>query len=292
MSASPWNLEPVAGAPLGAVMTGIDLTAPPAGLLDALPSLLAKHGVMVFRDQNLPPEALLDLAGAFGPVEESVLDQFSKPGYPKIYTLSNIIENGRPIGSATDGFGWHTDQGYFERPTAYTFLYGIETPAEGADTVFSTTRRAYDSLPQERQAALRHIMTRHSYMKMMTDRAKKPEFAGKVPMPTEEQRARVPEVVHPLVRRHPVDGGQGLYLGGQTLVEMIGLAPAESDALTKELFILCTAERFQYRHVWRPRDLVVWDNRHTMHRATPYDKERFRRLVWRVSVQGERPVAA
>ena len=291
MSAQIWKVEPSA-ASLGATVHGVDMQNPPADFSDALPSLLAQHGVLAFRSQALSPETVIDVASRLGELEGGVMDQFSKPGYPKIYVLSNIVENGRAIGSATDGYGWHTDQGYLEYPTAYTLLYGIETPPEGADTLFTDTRGAWNSLSPERQAELLALKTRHSFESMISDRAKQPEFVGKVPALTEKQRNRVPEVVHPLVRRHPVDQSLGLYLGGQTLVEMIGLSEAQSRQLTEELFELCTAERFQFRHVWQTNDLVIWDNRLTLHCATPFDRERYRRLMWRVSVKGERPLAS
>ncbi len=292
MPSVSWTVQPIHGAALGAMVTDVDLNHVPASLVPELPRLLAEHGVLVFRGQQLSADAVMAVAGLLGSVEESVMDQFAKPGYPRIYTLSNIVENGRPIGASTDGYGWHSDQGYFEHPTAYTLLYGVETPEQGADTVFADTRCAWESLPPAQRQRLRDVRTRHSYEQMLSDRRQKPEFAGKVPSLTEQQRQRVPEVVHPLVRRHPLTGALGLYLGGQTLIEMIGMDLEEGRALTKALFALCTSERFQYRHAWQPGDLVVWDNRHTMHRATPYDKERYRRLLWRLSVRGERPLGA
>nr|MBP7566525.1 TauD/TfdA family dioxygenase [Burkholderiaceae bacterium] len=154
MPTPSWTLETAPGASFGARVTGLDLNQSQPDFFERFPALLAHHGVLVFPGQSLSPEAVQAVAERLGSVEESVMDQFAKPGHPKIYTLSNIVENGRPIGSATDGYGWHTDQGYFAHPTAYTLLYGIETPAEGADTLFSDTRRAWDSLPPERQERL------------------------------------------------------------------------------------------------------------------------------------------
>ncbi|MBX6318842.1 TauD/TfdA family dioxygenase [Pigmentiphaga sp.] len=293
METATWHFEPIAGAPLGAVAHGVDLPDVDDAFFEELPRQLARHGVIVFRDQHLTPEALQEVATRLGPLEPLVLDQFCMPGHPFIYILSNIVENGRPIGSSTDGYGWHTDQAYYAQPTAYTLLYGVEVPPEGADTQFANTRLAYETLPPERQSALRKLWTEHSYMKMIMDRAKNPAFAGKVPLPTPEQQAKVPDVVQPLVRRHPVDASLSLYPGGQTVKRVVGIEDAAAGvALVQELLDWCTNERFQYRHVWSAHDLVIWDNRCTVHRATPYDKERYRRLMWRVSVKGERPLSS
>jgi len=285
-----WHYEPVAGAPLGAVAQGVDLASADEAFYADLPRQLARHGVIIFRDQQLSPAAIQAAAARLGPLEPSVLDQFCMPGNPFIYILSNIVENGRPIGSSTDGYGWHTDQAYFAKPTAYTFLYGLEVPPEGAATEFANTRLAYESLSEARRGELKPLRVEHSYMKMITDRASNPAFAGKVPVPTDEQRARVPDVSQPLVRRHPVDGSLSLYPGGQTVKSIEGLGGEDGLSLVQELLAWCTAERFLYRHAWQPRDLVIWDNRCTLHRATPYDKERYRRLMWRVSITGERPL--
>lgn len=277
--------------PMGAVLEGFDARSVTPAQVPALLEALARHGVLILRDQSLRPEDLLAFARLLGPLEEHVLADFAKPGFPDIFVLSNIVENGRPIGSTADGFGWHTDLGYLRTPTATTLLYSVISPKAGGDTLFCNTEAALASLPAEEQARLRALRTRQSYLHMYNKRYRKPGYTGHVPELPAEKLARLPDVEHPLVRRHPLTGTSSLYLGGNSLAGFVGLEEAEGTALAARLFALCTEERFQYRHAWRDNDLVLWDNRGTMHTATAYDKDADRRLVWRVSVRGEEPVA-
>ena len=106
--------------------------------------MLARHGVVCLRDQEMTPAQYVAFAKLFGEIEPSTRERYWLPEQNEIYVISNVVENGQPIGNPNDGFGWHTDQYYFERPTAYTFLYGIETPPVGADTQFCSTREIYD----------------------------------------------------------------------------------------------------------------------------------------------------
>jgi len=268
---------------VGAEMPDVDVRtyldgAPSAPLLDAL----ARYGVLVFRDQSLTPAEMIAFSRLFGTLEHHVLDQYHMPGHPEIYVLSNVVENGRPVGNPRDGFGWHTDLSYFAEPTAYTVLYGVETPAEGADTPFCSTRAAYEALPEADRARLRTLRGLHSYRYMHGKRT------GVTPL-TPEQLARTPDVTHPMIRTHPRTGDESLYLGGNCLAGIDGVDDAEAWPFLRRLFAHATDPAFQYRHRWRPRDLVMWDNRGTMHTATEYDRERFRRVIWRTSVRGEAP---
>lgn len=287
----PFVPRPIPGAPLGAEVAGHDLRDLDMAMVPALQRALAEFGVLVFREQSLGADDMVAFAKSLGPLEEHVLEEFSKPGYPDIFVLSNIVEDGKPLGSTADGFGWHTDLGYLATPTAYTILYGVEVPPEGSDTLFCSTEKAYAELPSAERDALHGLLSRQSYMHLYTRRYLKKGFAGKVPALSPEKRAKLPDVHHPVVRRHPLTGALSLYLGGNSLAGFVGLDGHDGQDLADRLFAHCTQERFQYRHIWRPRDVVLWDNRVTMHTATAYDKERHRRLVWRMSVRGEAPLA-
>lgn len=279
----PMPVRPLS-AYLGAEVAGLDLKEildgrPHSSLLEAL----AKHSVLIFRDQSLTPEQLLAFSRLFGALEPHVLDQYCMPGNPDIYVLSNVVENGRNIGNPRDGFGWHTDLSYFAEPTAYTLLYGVETPAEGGDTAFCSTYAAYETLPDTERERLRAMRGLHSYRYMHGKR-------NDVAPLTQAQLARTPDVTHPLVRTHPMTGRKSLYLGGNCLAGLQGVDDAEAWPFLKEMFAHATKPEFQYRHRWQPRDVVIWDNRGTMHTATEYDRERFRRIIWRTSVRGEAPL--
>lgn len=250
---------------------------------------ICEHGVLVFRDQSLTPADFVAVSRFCGDLEFHVLDQYRMPGRAEIYVISNIVENGKPLGNPRDGFGWHTDQSYLQHPTAYTLLYGAETPAAGADTWFCNTYAAYEALDEDLRRRLDGLRGVHSYTYMRTkNQAYVKSNAVTTPL-TAAQISRVPDVIHPLIRTHPITDRRGLYLGGDCLAGIEGMSDVEARALTEKLFADAISPRFQYVHKWQPRDVVIWDNRGTMHTATEYDREKFRRLIWRTSVLGEVP---
>ncbi len=269
-------------APLGAEVGGFDPRALSDADFDALIRALAEHGVLVMRDQHLTPAELVAFSRRFGEIEYHVLDQYWLPEQPEIYVISNIVENGKPIGNPREGFGWHTDLSYMPLPTAYTFLYGIETPAAGADTLFCTVYPASDALEPALRARLDTMTVRHSYAMLHASRP----WAAPL---TEQQKARSPDVFHPMVRTHPVTGRKGVYLGGTTCALPLEIDEAEGRALIDALFERATRPEHVYAHKWRKHDLVFWDNRGVMHSATEYDRDRDRRLIHRTSVRGEKP---
>ena len=233
----------------GAEVSGIDASDAAPVAIENLKSALAEHGAVVLRDQDLTPKQYVAFARLFGELEPSTREQYWHPVENDIYVISNIVENGRPIGNPNDGFGWHTDQYYFERPTAYTFLYGIETPPEGA-----------------------------SHSKLNEGRLH----------PGQEEA--YPDVVHDLVRKHPISGRRFLYFSGAVTSLPHDMSSDEFAALHRDLHARATQPDRVYSHKWRPKDLVIWDNRGVLHRATPYDKQHHRRLCHRLSVIGERPI--
>ena len=269
-------------APLGAEVAGFDPRALSAADFDALIGALATHGVLVLRDQQLTPADLVAFSRRFGELEYHVLDQYWLPEQPEVYVISNIVENGKPLGNPREGFGWHTDLSYMKLPTAYTFLYGIEVPEAGADTEFCTVYPATDALEPDLRAQLDAMTMRHSYAMLHASRPWAPPL-------TESQKARSPDVFHPMMRTHPVTGRRGIYLGGTTCAMPLDMDEAEGRALIDTLFERATRREHVYAHKWRRHDLVFWDNRFVMHTATEYDRERQRRLIHRTSVRGEKP---
>ena len=265
--------------PLGAEVLGLDLSVPLDGADFArLHRAHLDHHVLVFRDQRITPQQQIDFSRRFGPLQIHVLHQFQLAGHPEVLVVSNIVENGRPIGNPNDGFGWHTDQYYFERPTAYTFLYAIETPPEGADTQFCDTMELYDDLSEAQRQAFGTIRIRASHSKLNEGRLH----------PGQEEA--YPDVVHDLVRKHPISGRRFLYFSGAVTSLPHDMPSDEFAALHRDLHARATQPDRVYSHKWRPKDLVIWDNRGLLHRATPYDKQHHRRLCHRLSVIGERPI--
>lgn len=277
------KVTPVAES-MGAEVAGLSVRdIPRLGIFERVKRLLFDFQLLVFRDQQLTPEDLEGFTRLFGEPDPHVLQQYALTGHPDIFVISNLEEGGRPVGSRYEGFGWHTDLPYLDRPAAYTILYALEVPTTGGDTVFASLYRAYDELPEEEKERLRSLSATHSYLKLYNMRPNPPPL-------TPEQRARTPDVSHPLVRIHPETGREGLYINRDDVVGVDGLETEEALALIDRLFEFAQQPRFVYQHKWRAGDLTIWDNRGTIHRATPYDMERDRRLVYRTSVRGERPI--
>jgi taurine dioxygenase len=242
---------------------------------------LHERGVVVTRDQTFSPEDLVAFARRFGTVEYGVREDYQLPTNPDVYVISNIVENGKPIGNPNDGFAWHTDLSFLETPTAYTFLYALEVPPTGGNTEFASAAISFDQLSEDEQARMQATQVRHSYELLHSTRK------GVRPL-TEDELRRMPDVIHPLVRTHPATGRKALYLGPNTSLP-VGMEPAEGAQLIQDLMDRTVEREWVYSHPWQAGDLVVWDNHTVVHRATEYDRDRYRRLMHRVTVKGERP---
>lgn len=252
---------------------------------EAIRSALYDHQLLCFRDQNLEPNDLKSFTELFGEPLPHVLQQFSLAEHPEIYVLSNIIENGKPIGNVREGFGWHTDLAYMTKPAAYTILYGLEVPSEGGDTWFASFYRMWEALDEREKKHLRELRGRYSYIHLYSQRKN-------VEPLTDEQKARTPDVDHPFARIHPETGREGLYVGGDDFIAVANSDDPKTDFERVWQLFRETTERFWYVHEWKVRDLLIWDNRGLAHTATDYDTETQRRLVWRTSVLGEVPIGS
>lgn len=268
---------------IGAEIVGFDVRRIGCEVpLSEIEALLYEHQLLCFRDQVLSPEDLVAFTSQFGKPDPHVLRQYTLPEHPEIFVISNIVENGRPLGSTMDGFGWHTDLTYLALPAALTILYGLEVPPEGADTLFASMYRTWEKLDEAEKARLRRLRGVYSYSKLYSKRTN-------VPPLTPDQLARTPDVVHPLVRMHPHTGRETMYINKDDCIGVEGYPAAEGVALVEKLFAT-TVSNHAYVHAWKPRDLLIWDNRGALHSATPYDMDKYRRLVYRTSVQGEKPI--
>ncbi len=249
----------------------------------AIVAAFQTSGAVLLRGQDMAPDDLLDFVRLFGEPEGHTLQQFTLPGYPNIYILSNKVVDGRPIGAHNDGVGWHTDYSYRAEPVMSTMLYGVEVPPEGADTLIADMVAAYAALPAEKQAALGRLSLRHSYAHFMATREH-----GRMEL-DERIKAENPEVVHPLIRTHPADGRKALWVSTGTVVRVEGADDPDDLSLLDELVAFGTQERFVYRHKWEKGDLLMWDNRCTLHTGTLYDDKTYDRLMHRLWAKGDRP---
>ena len=207
------------------------------------------------------------------------------PGYPEIFINSNAVKDGRPIGAQKSGRTWHSDSQFLEVPSSGTILHAREVPDEGGDTLYANMYAALEALPDETKERITGLRGRYSRAKSWVI-----AYSHREPL-TEAQKAAFPEVDHPIVRTHPVTGRKALYIGSLSeLVKIVGLPADESRSLSRELFEFATQPRFVYTHRWLVGDVIVWDNRCTMHKANPFDEGRYRRLMHRTTIRGDAPV--
>lgn len=283
--ASPIQIRPLPG-PLGAEVLGLDLSLP---LSDAdfrrIHRAHLDHHVLIFRDQRITPQQQVDFSRRFGPLQIHVLRNFQLPGHPEVLVVSNIKENGQPIGLGDAGAFWHSDLSYKEKPSMGSLLHAQELPAEGGDTLFANQHAAYEGLPQALKRALDGKRAEHSYLAKYEElRARSP---WRPPL-TQKQIEEVRPVVHPVVRTHPETGRKALFVNEHFTTRILDIPEDESRDLLAELFKLSVQPQYLYTHVWQPGDMVFWDNRSVMHLAggTP---DHLRRKLYRTTIEGDIP---
>lgn len=267
----------------GVEILNLDVAAADAETRMAVVETFNRHGAVLLRNQNMAPDDLLKYLAAFGDLEGHTQTQFTLPGYPNIFILSNREEDGRPIGAHNDGVGWHTDYSYKDEPVKCTMLYAIEVPEEGSDTILADGCAAYEALDAAKKEQLNNLVLHHSYKYFMDTR----EYgAAKI---SKEMEADNPDVFHPLIRVHPADGRLALWVSTGTVKEIVGMSNPEGLELIDELVEFMTQEQFTYRHKWQVGDLLVWDNRCTLHTGTLFDDTKYIRTMHRMWVKGDKP---
>lgn len=268
----------------GAEILGVDLAKSDGDTLKSVVDVFNRHGAVLLRGQTMAPADLLRYLSTFSEPEEHTQKQFTLPGYPNIFVLSNKTVDGKPIGAHNDGVGWHTDYSYKAEPVMCTMLYAVEVPAEGSDTLLADLCAAYDALPDERRRKLDPLLLHHSYQYFMETRQ-----YGRASL-SPELKAENPDVFHPLIRVHPANGRRALWVSTGTVKGIVDMPDDEALPLIDELVEFCTQEAFVYRHKWQVGDVLVWDNRCTLHTGTLYDDTRYDRLMHRLWAKGEAPI--
>lgn len=248
---------------------------------------LLDHSVLAIRDQQITPEQHIAFSRRFGELEIHVLDQFLLPDHPEILRISNKTVNGQPIGLQDAGNEWHTDLSYQAHPALGSLLYALEIPPQGGDTLFASLYAAYDALTDAMKARLEGLRAVHGYAQYHRRSQQKATGQARSDM-TDAQRVQVPEVSHPLVRTHPETGRKALYLSPGLTLGIEGLNEV-GQALLKMLNEHATQPAFTYRHRWKLRDVLFWDNRCTIHLATGSDPQ-YTRHMYRTTIKGDRPV--
>ncbi len=277
-------------APLGALVTGFDPTAEPTdALISSLATGLADHAVLVFRVGPIEPDQFVRLGRAFGELEILPEPDKRHPDHPEIFNLTNvkpdgeIVEFEEPQAVFLRGTErWHTDSSFRQLPCLCTMLYAVEVPETGSSTEFADMVAAFEALPTSQQDELSGLNLVHSYE---YSRANNP---GELEAMNDEERAKYPPVAHPWVRSHS-DGRRSLYMGGHAShIDGVDVQAGRQRiaALTEQV----TTAAVIYEHTWQQHDLVVWDNRTTLHRLRPYDISNQRRVMRRITVANSEPV--
>ncbi len=267
----------------GVEIMDLDMATADAKIRTAVVETFNRHGAVLLRNQRMAPDDLIKYLSAFGELEGHTQTQFTLPGYPNIFILSNREENGRPIGAHNDGVGWHTDFSYKDEPVKCTMLFALEVPEEGSDTILADGCAAYEALDPARKERLNDLVLHHSYKHFMETRDYGAEKISK------QMEADNPDVFHPLIRVHPVDGRRALWVSTGTVKEIVGMANPQGLDLIDELVEFMTQEQFTYRHKWQVGDLLVWDNRCTLHTGTLFDDAKYIRTMHRMWAKGDKP---
>ena len=271
------------GAALGAEISGVDLARIGEEDFAYIHRAWVDHLVLLFRGQSLDDEQLIAFSRRFGALDWAPVQETGRrfvEGHPEIYVVSNVIENGEPIGSLGAGEAvWHTDMSYLADPPKASILYALEVPSEGGNTGFVSMYEAYEALPTELKRRIEGMNLKHDGTYNSGGYVRQGVEAVDDPMIS-------PGAVHPILCTHPESGRRALYLGRRRNAYITGLPLAESEALLDELWVYADRVEFTWYNRWRVGDLVLWDNRCTMHRRDPFDASA-RRIMHRTQVKGE-----
>lgn len=280
---APFDTRPLTPK-LGAEIRGLRLAD---GVDDAtfaaIYQAFLRYEVLLFEPQELPPAAHVAFGRRFGEVQVHVMNQYHSDGFPELYRLSNLDDQGQPSGKHPDKgtMSWHTDGSWSRVTGQATIIYGEKVPAVGGQTHFADMYGAYERLDDAWKGRLEGLRAVHNL-----DFSRNRRHAED-PM-TEEQKKAKPPVDHPIVRTHPETGRKCIYLGDHA-ESIVGIPYEEGRALIDELNQMIIHPDLCYEHQWTAGQLILWDNRCTLHRATAFDLEREARVVRRCTVLGEVP---
>lgn len=272
-------VEPLSNA-LGAAITGVDLNDPAPGDIAAIEQALADHLVVAVRDQTLTADGLIAVARRFGDISPQHMTDLMMRDHPEICVIDSrkvdIGDDGRPKLVGSDC--WHTDHTNYKKPPKYTFLYAVQLPPSGGgDTGFANMQKAFDRLDAAEQERLLGMRTINALVEAKS--YTRAEDLTRYGEPCE----------HPLIRTHPISGKKAIYFHPTKVDKIVGMERKDSRALVYDLQARTIDESTTYIHRWRPKDLVIWDNRGVMHKAFDNYDHREGRVMHRVLVEGEVP---
>lgn len=272
-------------ASFGAELRGLRVAGNvPEADVAAFMAALHRHHVLLIRDVPNDPAAQVAFSRRMGPLERHSSAAHTHPDHPEIFCVGNYEGAGGLRGHFARGVEqWHADSSFRAVPSMASLFYGAICPPEGGETWFLDAVAAYADLPAGTRARIDGLTAVHDLATLAEWNAR--HTPGRAPLP-EATRRQFPPMPQPLVRTHPVTGARSLFLCPAVISHLEGLPVEEGRALVEALMEHAAQDRYVYRHRWRPGDLVVWDNRCTLHTATLFDHERYQRLMFRTTVAG------
>jgi taurine dioxygenase len=269
---------------VGAEILDVDLRDISASTQDSINAAFARHGALLFRNQKISDDDLLVFSRALGdldPPPNQENGRLSPPGYPDIYVVSNVLDaGGAPIGALGSGEAvWHTDMSYLDIPPFASMLYALEIPDAGGNTWLCSMVAAASELPDHLKKVIAGRRIKHD------GTYNSGGFLRKGVTPTDDPH-KAPGAWHPSLCVHPETGEEMLYLGRRRNSYVEGYDADGSSRLLDELWEYATQPKFCYEHRWRVGDLLLWDNRSTMHRRDPFDNAQ-RRVMHRTQIKGK-----
>lgn len=266
----------------GVEVLDLDLREPqPDETIAELRRLWNQYGIVLLRGQDITPAQLIAFSRRFGELDRhETLKPFRHPEHPELFVLSTIPQEGKPSVSENVGRHWHSDLSYTLRPPLGSIFHARILPEVGGDTMFASMQAAYDSLSETMKSVIAPLWAVHDYMLVENMKKRDPELVAQL-------RHANPPVAQPLVREHGETGRKGLYLSEQMTRRIVGMSERESAPLLRALFEHAVDPLHTYRHRWAPDDILMWDNRSTMHLALADFAPGARRYCMRTTILGE-----
>jgi taurine dioxygenase len=272
---------------MGAEVTGIDTATMNDADFAALREALHEYKMLAVRGQSLAPAAQTAFSRRFGEIQYHINSEHKIPGQPEVLILSTEIRDGKNVGIPDAGSDWHSDHAYVDRPTAYTILQSITVPRAGGDTEWTNMAAAYDALDDDIKARLEGLIGINSFNRYRNPRMKRPTRHANPEQYFAERSP--PDAFHPIVRTHPATGVKCLFVSPRFTIGIKDMDDTEAQPLLDRIFAHIANRDFVYHHKWQPGDLVMWDNRQTLHLACGGVKAPEIRHMHRSTVLGEVP---
>ena len=272
---------------VGSEVKNIDLTQPiDDATFAALRKEVSERSVLIMHGQDMTPQQQVAFSRKFGPLELHVLSQYCHPDVPEIFMVSNIKEDGKHVGAYDGSKNYHIDGAYMKVPSLGSVFHCLEHPPAGAggETVVVSMSAVYAALPDEKKEFVKGRNAVHDYVWLH-----KTKHTHRPPL-TQEQIDRVPPATHPMVVTHPETNKPTLHIDSTFCRNIEGMSDEDSRPILDELMKFADQDQFKYAHVWSPGDVMIWDNRSSVHKRLPFDTESTRRMMHRTTITGEPPV--